>query len=183
MGHSRGSFRGRTGNRRQTSWEDGVGGGAPTGLASSTTAFIGQALQAQLPGLTVIRQRGVFEAHLTLATSALDGFHGAFGIGIASLAAVTAGVASVPTPITEQNSDNWLYWLPFTLTSPVASGGAVSPLDPIVGISAAIRVEVDTKAMRKFDTDLALYAIVEVVEIGTSSIDISYNGRTLVKLP
>jgi len=62
---SRGSFpaRARTA-RRQTEWSQGVGDTSVTALSSSTSVFLGAAVQALTPWLTVIRIRGEFLIYL-----------------------------------------------------------------------------------------------------------------------
>ena len=100
--------------RRKTSWEVGTGDGTVTARTDTTPTFVGLAVTSTLPGLTVARIRGFFQVKMLLATSEADGMSGAFGIGIASLAAVTASIASVPTPITESDAENWLYHQFFT---------------------------------------------------------------------
>ena len=176
----RGSFPVR-GQRRLTAWNDGTGGTTTTAISGNGSTFVGSAFQAVSEGLTLIRIRGYFDTRLTLATSANDGFHWAFGIGIASLAAVTAGVASVPTPLTEQGSENWLYWM-----SGVNRGAQAFSAGGGPGMEQAgtfFRFEIDSKAMRKLPTDLSIYAIIEVVENGVATMDVMHDSRSLVKLP
>jgi len=178
------SFRGRSlssrpSSRRLTDWGNGPGGTAPTPVSTPVATILGAFVFALHPGFTVVRIRGEFAAHLGLATASEDGFAGAFGIGIASLAAVTAGGGSVPTPITEAVSDNWLYHRFFDIKAgfPFAAGA-----DPAGNREAFIRFEVDSKAMRKFPPDTAIYASLEVVEVGTANMEVAFNSRMLVKL-
>ena len=183
MPQSRGTTRGRQipYPRRLTSWELGPGGTAPTVINSSVSIFLGAFIQATSDGLTVIRIRGEFVWWLDLATASNDGFAGALGIGLASEAAISAGAASVPTPITEQTSENWLYHRYLSIKSPVAFASAAAQDGP--NIATSVRIDVDTKAMRKFLSDLGIYAIMEVVEVGTASSQVAFNSRSLVKLP
>ena len=113
---------------------------------------------------------------LITATGSLDGFRGAFGVGMASLPAFNAGIASVPTPITEESDENWLYHRYFTCIANIST-------EADFGLSAAIRVEVDGKAMRKFGQDLVFYAAVDAIEVGAAVMDVSFNSRLLFKLP
>ncbi len=179
----RGSFpvRARS-TRRQTEWSLGPGDTSLTSISASSSVFMGAAIQALVPGLTVIRIRGELLLYLTLGTSAGDGYVGAFGIGIASLAAVTAGIASVPTPITEAGADSWLYHRFFRLSSPGVSTAAALNVNAFGVAAGAMRVEVDSKAMRKFPQDLAIYAAIEVVEGGVATMDGFFNSRSLSKL-
>jgi len=175
----RGSSRGRTlPARRKTFWAAGPGGSTTTQIsAASGSAFIGSANAANVDGLTVVRIRGELLMYLSAAGSAQDGFTGAFGIGIASLAAVTAGVASVPTPLVEQDSENWLYWKAFSIRS------SSSTLASSNAGESVLRVTIDTKAMRKFPQDLSIYSIIEANETGAAVMQVTFDSRILALLP
>ena len=164
--------------RRKTAWSVGTGGTTVLTLSSSSTAFVGQSLQPNVEGLTVVRLRGYLRAVLTAVAGANDGFSGAFGIGIASTPAVVAGVGSVPTPITEQDAENWLYWRALSLQSMTATIA-----DGVNAVSCMLDYEIDSKAMRKFPDETSLYAIIEVIENGTSVMDVWHDSRMLFKLP
>jgi len=103
---------------------------------------------------------------------------GAVGIGIASLAAVTAGIASVPTPITEQSWEGWLWWSAFGVLATTATEA-----DGVNAFSTVAEFELDSKAMRKFGEDMAFFTAIEVVETGTASISVSHDTRMLFALP
>ncbi len=70
-------------------------------MTASSSVFVGAAVTPTIEGSTMIRIRGLLNYFLLAGAAAGDGFQGAFGIGIATTAAVAAGIASVPTPITE----------------------------------------------------------------------------------
>ena len=185
MARFRGTFPARAirTNRRLTSWELGTGGTAVATRAAPGSQFVGSAiaLAAGASRLTVIRIRGYFNIILSLATSAKDGMTGAFGIGLATTAAVTAGIASVPTPITEQNSDNWLYWQAFSVKGAQAyAAGAAPGLEQMNTFKEFI---IDSKAQRKMDDEMSIYAALEVVEVGAATIDFHHDSRALVLLP
>ena len=160
--------------RRVTTWEEGPGSQTVTNLSSSSVGFVGSTIIPLDEGLTIVRIRGRIMAYLMTITAAGDGFSGAFGIGIATTAAVATGIASVPTPVTEMSDDNWLYWTPFQMFGQSA-GLSVGP-------SEVINLEVDTKAMRKFFSGMQLYAAIEVVEEGTAVGELWFDSRLLVKL-
>ena len=129
MARLRGSRPGRVTairSRRLTSWEFGPGGTSETAFTTSSSAFLGSAvsLVAGVGKVTVVRTRGSFLAYLNTASALNDGYSGAIGIGIASLAAISAGIASVPTPLTEMDSDNWLFHQHFHVHAAGAIGGA-----------------------------------------------------------
>ena len=150
-------------------------------ISTTTPAFLGSALQANIDGLTLVRTRGYFSLRLTLAVSDLDGFAGAVGIGIATLAAVTAGISSVPTPITEQDSEHWIFWQAFEVKAQQLFVAGGSPGLEQHGVYDKFMV--DSKAMRKFNEDDALYACVEMVEVGAATVQIHHDSRMLFKLP
>ena len=177
MAPHRGSFRGRGLSipRRLTSWEEGPGGVAATAFSSTGSLFLGSAVAPLTAGLTIVRIRGRFTIFLGLVTAAGDGFQGAMGIGIATTAAVTAGIGSIPTPISEQGDETWLYWTPISVHGAVVSSTAL-------GEESKMDIVVDTKAMRKFDQGMSIYAALEMTEIGTSSGSAFFDSRALLKL-
>jgi len=173
MGFRRGSNRGSVTPRRRKGWDFGPGGTAVTVISASSSVFLGMFVQPTTDGLTLLRLRGMLSFYLTAAAAAADGFQGAIGIGIASAAAITAGAASVPTPITEQSADSWIFWSPISIHVPVAS-------NLLAGVQHHV---VDTKAMRKLDDTDGIYAIVELVEVGAATIQLNFDSRILFALP
>ncbi len=185
MAMSRGRFRGRQGSRRRTAWEFGPGDVTiQTQITSSQSVILNSFVSPLTDGLTVARIRGELLMFLRTGAAALDGYLGAFGIGIASVAACTAGAGSVPTPITEQGAENWLYWTPISLLACETLDGSVSTdLSGVGGTTSVIRHVVDTKAMRKFPIDQAIYACLEVMEQGASILNMHFDSRMLLFLP
>ena len=174
---SNGFRRGHRGSvpRRKTSWELGPGSCVRTLVSGVGASFIGDAVQPTIDGLTQARLRGRLHAMLLTGTAAGDGFCGAFGIGLATAAAVAAGAASVPTPITEQAWDGWLYWMPIQL--------AVQGTTTFEAVSYQL-IDVDTKAMRKLNEEDAIYAMVEIEnEEGTATAEFLFDSRSLLMIP
>ena len=176
MAQRRGSNLVRTRTRRRlTSWEEGPGGTGTATRSAVGSAFIGSVVNPLVDGLTLARIRGRLSMWLSAATSAGDGFTGAFGIGKATAAATAAGIASVPTPITEQSWDGWLYWQPVQIVAPAQTleqGGMVFD-----------RFDVDSKAMRKLTEDDSIFAAIELtVEVGAASLEINFDSRILIFL-
>ncbi len=124
--------------------------------------------------LTVLRTRGIFEAFINGpgATDG-DGYFGAVGIGKVALPAFTAGIASMPTPITEVSWDGWLWHFFFSVH---ASDTSFAP-----GPVMHQREMIDSKAMRKFDGDEIFFAAIEVVEIGAANLNVFLDSRILVQ--
>ena len=126
----------------------------------------------------LIRTRGYVRALQLTAASAGDGMRIGFGIAKATEAAIAAGIASVPTPLTEQDWDGWLFWTKLTVASVTATIA-----DGVNAAAVQHRVEIDSKAMRKVPEDEGLYAAVEAVETGTVTVRIAHDSRMLFKLP
>ena len=166
--------------RRETSWGLGPGGTAAVPISASATQFLGSVILPNDLGLTIIRMRGEFLAHLSLATGSGDGFSGAFGVGIATAAATGVGIGSVPTPVADVADENWIYHRFFSCKSPVAFAAGAAQGGP--DIPSSFRLEVDSKAMRKFPVGMALYAAIEVFEVGTATINFQFDSRLLLKL-
>ena len=177
MARSRGSLRGRGSPRRRSDWNPGVGGTGVDAVTGSGSIFLGSLVQAVLPGVTAARIRGSFQAFLITAATIGDGYQGAFGIGRTTTSAVLAGIASVPTPITDADWDGWMYHKFFSVH---AQGVALGDFDA----ASSVNIDVDVKAMRKLDDDeAALFAVLEVTEIGAASMNVFFDSRILVLLP
>ena len=171
--------------KRRTSWEVGPEtgtSGSPQLLSSTVAQLATTAVATAIDSLTQVRLRGELVINLLTAAAQGDGFHGAFGIAKATTAAVVAGIASLPQLITEEAWDGWLYFRYFSvLSGGIIAQGVSADEDIVNSVTAALRVEVDSKAMRKFDINESLFAAIEVVEIGTATANWSFNCRTLVK--
>jgi len=170
---SRGFARSHT-SRRKTGWEEGPGTNTLVTRSSSGASVLGLGFSVGLDGFTIIRLRGAVELMLTAVASAGDGFAGALGIGMASSTAFAAGVASLPAPISEIGDENWLWHRMFQVHSAQTTAGV---------IRATVRIEIDSKAMRKFDSGRTVYAAIELTEVGVASMDIRLGTRMLLKVP
>ena len=173
--------------RRKTSWNGGPGSGVDGAL--QTTGASGAVLwttgaQVLAEGSTLIRTRGTGMLRLSSADAGSSGFHGAFGIGIANLNAFNAGIASLLTPLADEGWEGWLYHSYFALFggAPIAAAAAQDD-DQVNATSAAVRFDIDSKAMRKLDLDDVIYGVMDVVEVGTSVMGFAVNTRMLLKLP
>ena len=178
----------RRGPRRRTAW--GIGpqtgaDGSPQAVSASSSVLAAGGASATLEAITLVRLRGELQIHLLGAALLTNGFHGAFGIGIVKTPAFTAGIVSMPTPLIDEDDEGWLYHRYFSLISggPIAAATAATQEDQVNSTSAALRVEVDSKAMRKLDVGDTIFAAIEVIEINLADLSWSFNSRTLVKLP
>ncbi len=173
---------------RKTAWnvgpQTGVDGAPETIAASSSVLGTGLAV-VLVDGITMVRTRGELVLTLLSTDQVVGGFHGAFGIGVATTAAVGVGVSSIPTPITEETWGGWLYHRFFSIMSnSVLDSGVTSEAGLALPTSGSVRIDVDSKAMRKLEVDQTVYCIVEVIRLGSAaSMRFSFNSRILVKLP
>ena len=166
--------------RRQTSWALGPGGTASTTLATSTSTILGAVAFASSDGLTVVRIRGELMLQLLTSSAAAGGFSGAFGIGKATLDATGIGVSALPNPIDDEDWDGWLYHRYYALRS--AGVIVLADADAANSVTSSLRLEVDSKAMRKLPENEALFASIQTVESGVSNMTADFNSRVLVKL-
>jgi len=185
---SRSRFPRSSGARRKTSWAAGPetsGGGGVQTFTGTIAQLAGTAVQATVDGLTLVRTRGELLIFLRTASASDNGFFGAFGIAKATSAAVLAGAASVPTPIAEESWDGWLYhrYLSVMSAGPIAAATAAQEALQVNNVCAALRIEIDSKAMRKQDISEAFYAVLELTEVGTADLTWQFNSRLLLKLP
>ena len=161
------------GPRRLTDWGEGPGGSSVNSFTATTTFIVGSGMVITVGASTVVRLRGILDVQLTSATSPGDGFFGAFGIGVVTSAAFAAGVAALPTPVTEIDWDGWMYHTFISVHESSAD-------EPGSGASHQ-RIEIDSKAMRKMDGDVTLVGVLDVVEIGTAVGALFFDSRVLIK--
>ena len=160
--------------RRKTSWA--VGPSGIVSLTASSVAIFPNGAQVLFDGDTEVRLRGELILGLALATSAFDGFSGAVGICYVSENAFNAGVASIPTPITDIAWDGWTWFQMFHLKNMSAG------LDEDA-LLAQVRIVVDSKAMRKLRATDIQVAVIEATEVGASQLHAEISTRSLLKLP
>ena len=175
MALRRGSNRLRAaGPRRLTDWGPGPGDTGRTSLTSSSAVIMGGGVTPTTGPVTLIRTRGNFHGSLESVTAAADGMQGAFGICVVQAAAFAIGITAIPTPITELDSDAWVYHKFFGVQ-------AHSAVEAEFNTSTVVRFDVDSKAMRKLDSETVLVAVVEVVMLGTAVLRVYFDSRMLFK--
>ena len=180
MPRSRGYQRPLRSQKRRTGWEEGPFT-TQLSVSSGTPVLwtVGQTNSAD--GFTIARLRGSWGLHLTSAASVGDGFgQVGFAIGKVALSAFTAGIASVPTPLTEIEWEGWLY---HEMISDLKSLQTAVPFSTDGGMGARNGV-IDSKAMRKFNSDEVIFGALETAdETGAASLVFTANTRMLVYLP
>ena len=161
--------------KRLTNWGSGPGGTAINQISASSSLILGAGVTFGAAG-TVVRIRGWLSLWLSSYTTASDGFQGAVGIGLASETVFDAGIASLPTPITEEAWDGWLWHQYFGIYGGLAAGSTA------VGVTAGdFGVPIDSKAMRKVSDQMVIYAALEGIESGAAVLNITLDSRMLLK--
>jgi len=164
--------------RRSVAWAHGPSA-ADLNLTSSTKVAWTGAIVGTAAALkrTIVRIRGGGQVILTSGTAIGDGFLIGLGIGLVTEQALTAGVASIPGPLTDIDWDGWMWHtvLDVRLVTATLSDGVNAAM-------ASARFEVDTKAMRKWDEGaMAVVGVMEGIESGAGTVDMSCDTRMLLK--
>ncbi len=128
--------------------------------------------------VTLVRIRGDALLYLTAATATGDGFKGALGIAVVSNEAFTAGAAAIPDPrsVSESDWDGWIYHRFFHVNA--VAGGSPDP----AGGSGMQRIEIDSRAMRKWSNGYTIVGVLGTTEEGTAVGEFWADTRMLVKL-
>ncbi len=158
--------------RRNTAWVASVDSTALTALGAGL-ALLDQAFGniATLRPFTVVRVRGLVFIDSD-QTAALEAQLGALGFLIAQDQAIAAGVASLPTPITEEGSDLWFVHQFFASATSLGNGN---------GNLRGTSVEFDSKAMRKVEEGDQVAVLIENADAATG-FSFWLKFRMLIKL-
>ena len=147
MGRARGRGTGRTIDYKQWSFIPAIE------LSSAAAATISGASLAFEEPATILRCRGELVVALDgVAAGASNGV--TFGLGIVSTDAATLGATALPDPGAEPNFP-WLWWHDAELISNAVEANEQSD------ITSAVRVPIDTKAMRKMKPGESLIMVVQ----------------------
>ena len=158
------------GSRRATQWLGSADQTDRTGLAAATAIFdqffnFGE-------DATIVRTRGSLWVSTDQSANNEEPF-GALGFSVVTDQAAAAGVASLPTPITDEASDNWFLWIPWMAGLRVADAtGIMNPW---------VEYKFDSKAMRKVDDGDNVVVMLENASAADGALFI-IKFRMLVKL-
>ena len=124
--------------------------------------------------LTLLRIRGSLACWLESVGTIGDGFaRVGHGICIVNENAFGVGVTAVPHPLTDMNWDGWIF---YNIMSPVI-GFSVTESEN-TGPLSQVRIEVDSKAMRKHKPLDVLVGVTEVAgEIGAATLQVIAETR------
>ncbi len=170
---NRGSFRGR-GSKRLTEW--GICSVA-TGFSSAAAgtkviAFLAPAavLEPESPA-TIVRSRLLLSIRSD-QSAATENQMGAFGCGFVNVVAGALGITALPGPATDCAWGGWFVWQPIVQAIRVTTDVGFDP-------QYVTQYVIDSKSMRKFESDMSLLWMIE--NVGAHGFDFAVTGRMLVK--
>ena len=135
---------------------------------------VGNAAFLELRPLTIIRTH-LFWSFGSDQTIASEFMACALGMAIVSDTAAVAGVASLPTPITDQGSDKWWIWDFATGQYEFQSAVGTNPNFD------SMSYRIDSKAMRKVNDGENFVTVLEAPSI-SNGLTVTTAGRMLIKL-
>ena len=175
MARGRRQFVGR-GSKRLTDWTFGLQSTAATNVPAASkvlVASIASSVLLDIAPATIIRAHGVFHIS-TDAPTASEFQIGGIGIGFVNEVARALGVTAIPGPVTDALWDGWFVhqFLAQRSLSQTSVGFASSQFGRTYTI--------DSKAMRKFDSDVGLVFMAENTH-ASQAYSIVWFMRILVK--
>ena len=160
-------------SRRNTDW--GFGVDMVNQTITTSTKIIGTTSLTIGEQATIVRIRG--HIHLLIAAAGSgEGYLGACGIALVNSDAFAQGINSIPGPQSDANWDNWM-WHSFFDVRAVSATLA----DGVNAVAVSQRIDIDSRAMRKWDPAETLVLMVEGVENGTATLRINADSRILLK--
>jgi len=160
--------------RREMVWIGLFPAQAKIALAAGQVILMGtlNAAALALRPFTVVRTRG-FLWTASDQEGAIEEPFGAFGLMVVKQTASAAGIASLPTPVTESDGEFFVYEPWIAAMRFVSATGIADP--------AGSTIHFDSKAQRKLGLDEDLAVTIEN-ESSTHGADVIIGGRILVKL-
>ncbi len=172
--------RDRGSNRRRVGWNQFVGGSfAQTG--NGTIVGPGLSPVTGVQAFTLVRIRGEVLVHLEGTLAADDNVRLAIGLGVFSTDAFTLGDTAMPDPL-DDASFSWIWYWSGHLLMPGAATSAT--WDQATTGTAAVRMPIDTKGMRKIKNGETLGFVMQYADqTGTPPVGWDFGAtRALFKL-
>ncbi len=167
MARPRSRFVGRQGgHRRLTQWV-GPPAQAFVAVANGGATIIDSLVIEE--SATIVRNRGAVVIRPSFVGADLA-IVGAYGVGVVSSEAFTAGIASVPEPYSDADWGGWMVWRSFASQIEFDVDGT---------FVSSFQLEIDLNAMRKVTPN---EVVVYVAESQSGAFSVMDGLRTLVKL-
>ena len=166
--------------RRSTGWQFGPGSSVKLSFTSGGIFLIPDPVLVVEDGITLVRTRGMVDIFLTNIDFTGGGFHGAVGLAIVDTQAAGVGVSALPGPLSRPDWDGWFWHHYFDVHVGDLLGGGGTNQAP-----GNVKIEIDSKAMRKLTINDAIVGIMESAEaiVGGAFADLYLDCRMLVKFP
>jgi len=165
----------RSRSRRQTQWDLGPGSQTAQNPVGSGLIILGNGITPVTDKVTLTRVLGEMTFHLRTASAAGEGFLLTYGMGMVSEDAFAIGVTAIPNPQDDMDWDGWLTHGFVDLRS-----GTATLSD--MGSAVMVRRPIDVKAQRILGNNDIIFMCVDVLEVGTATLSISFDSRSLLKL-
>ena len=163
------------GSRRATNWVQGPAE-ADGAITASVKQLWSSSVITDTGHLTIVRTRGILRVLLNTVDAIGAGFFGACGIGLVQNDAFAVGVTALPGPISDSSWEGWLwhsFWDIRSVTATIADG--------VNAAAATMLLEIDSKAMRKWDEGQTLIGITEATEDVNATMELQADTRVLTK--
>ena len=163
-------------SNRRTMWELGPGSaaGAPHAVSATGKTIIGEGVTPTVSPLTIVRTHGQMSLALFTAAAAGDGFLVAVGQGIVSEDAFAVGTTALPGPLTDPEWPGWYYHrIVYMISMDATPAGS--------DVLTQVSLNLETKGMRKLGLNEITMLIIEVIEIGTATMEVFGLTRVLFK--
>jgi len=162
--------------KRRTVWQGFFGNDAVAVVSNAVghQVLITEAKLEMFPQGTLVRIRGVFDVFTNPVGANNDDVRWGAGIYFANSGALAAGTGSLQFPLSQIESGEWMWWA----TGLIRQRSTYSEFS---SSQNAVRVEIDSKAMRKFSNDQALVIVVQTSNgAGTTGVFFDVGGRALI---
>ena len=174
--------------RRQTDWITAAA--QPTGMTNvpdGATRVVGAVALSEgtISSNTIVRIRGC--AHIEIAEATAAAVLQSFGLGIGLFddrAFAVANAAGLPKPLLDADDEKWMwYHCGYVGQGPDLAVQITTESDG-TGRRIGVDLEVDCKAMRKWDENMTLAWVCQNANIAgaATEIDVNVFGRMLIKL-
>ncbi|WP_141081785.1 hypothetical protein [Campylobacter concisus] len=128
-------------------------------------------------GVTLVRLRGNLTLGFGEVPAAGNAARVAVGVGVTTAEAFAIGATAIPSPLADAEWDGWLW---HTFAPLVALTNAIEQSEG----TSAVRIDVDSRAMRKLTVDMVVFAAIEVENLsGVTDVRALFDSRMLLKLP
>ena len=177
MARSRGFLPRTRAPKRATTWGQGPSAIDLISAATSKLFWTNGSVLTNESIVTIVRMRGLVSIQLNTIDAVGAGFFGAVGLGIITLDAFTAGAGSAPGALTDAEWDGWIWHSFFDVR-----GQSVTMADGVNAFHASQRIEIDSKAMRKFEDSQVLFGSFDMVESTNATVEMQAEARVLLKV-